>query len=423
MIHKLLILVFISTSQSASTRLKYLDLNNEPGYFFAEQVMVDYQQCHHSFRDDEYYQDAGCHLTDLEDVATVQERFGHQVPSCCHFDGASVEIGTCRGRSKNGYRAEILNIKVCHNQTYDGIHHPAGNIMKILKNCPEHCNYKSGFLNHAVNVTNGRRPRLKISGRETENFCVARACNDYDYDAGYKWDFQYEACVCDETTEDLEKKQKELSRDFPGKPLCCGAEGLIRDTECHSWNNISAASQEVDPGFSQCKQDARKKTVVIEEEDPLMANATCVSLIKQGEKVVKGGVYCKEACEGSELCISSCHGEGQFWAGYFYQQEAGRASRSRELSNMTGLDLSDVNIDNERLLDCQDGWLASQLYPEAMSDEARNKIRYQQNGTITFPNRGNLTRNFREFCVALNTGELASKRGRLMIQTCLPRQP
>ena len=38
--------------------------------------------------------------------------------------------------------------------------------------------------------TNASRPLINIGGRETDQFCVARACNDYDYDNGYQWDYQ-----------------------------------------------------------------------------------------------------------------------------------------------------------------------------------------------------------------------------------------
>ena len=37
----------------------------------------------------------------------------------------------------------------------------------------------------------------------------------------------------------------------------------------------------------------------------------------------------------------------------------------------------------------------SQLYPEEIPVGAENKMQFNHNGSITFPNRGNLTKHFR----------------------------
>ena len=51
-------------------------------------------------REEEYYQEAGCHLTGLEDLQTVHQKFGSQVLTCCEFEEGYADIGECKGRSK-----------------------------------------------------------------------------------------------------------------------------------------------------------------------------------------------------------------------------------------------------------------------------------------------------------------------------------
>ena len=49
----------------------------------------------------------------------------------------------------------------------------------------------------------------------------------------------------------------------------------------------------------------------------------------------------------------------------------------------------------------------------------KNKLHFLENGEIVFPNRGNLTFGYREYCLSLNMASLREERGRYMVHVCL----
>ena len=53
-----------------------------------------------------------------------------------------------------------------------------------------------------------------------------------------------------------------------------------------------------------------------------------------------------QACDGAEVCIVSCHKDRKVWDGLRYHEEDG-VSRTSKLSEVTGLTLTDLNIEDE----------------------------------------------------------------------------
>ena len=84
------------------------------------------------------------------------------------------------------------------------------------------------------------------------------------------------------------------------------------------------------------------------------------SEIHDGTKASCGGSFCKkvskmfshqrstsilQACDGAEACIVSCQPANKVWDGNGYQDEA-ENDRISKLSEITGLTLTDINIED-----------------------------------------------------------------------------
>jgi len=455
-------LAWLVAAPSLCSGGQYLCMTSQPKKLFEKGVTVDYESCNHGFRnydsddsdgdgidnrndddddgdgipDDHEFDhypgdyDEECFRKDLEGMESIQTKlgpFGSLVESCCEFDGY-VEIGECRGTDKEGNDLRLQNLKVCHDHLSNKtIHHPAGKILEIIKDCPRNCHYESGFLNDLSQISvEGEKAMLTTSRLNitTGDFCLAYACNYDNQDTGL-WDVMYEACVC-----------PPLNCSRSEKPQCCGADGLI------SWDrqgtekikcelremNQSAQGQtaftQKENVLDQCGDwRTRERKVILKQDDPLYDDATCVSMINDGREASCGGVVCKKACDGAEACIVSCHKDQRVWDGFGYLHVNG-TNRTSRLSEITGLNLTDLNIEDD--VGMMDDWmircdLQDFYQKENNEDIFLNKVDFEKDGSVVFPNRGNYTLNYREFCISLIHETETKDRGEFMIRGCLPK--
>ena len=107
--------IFLLSLLFSKTFAEMIDFRTDSQKFFDDEVNVNYETCDHEFYDynydDEYtyendyttdesyeYEEGLCHRSKVP-TATIQERYGDDVPSCCDIHGYMTN-GKCDGNNK-----------------------------------------------------------------------------------------------------------------------------------------------------------------------------------------------------------------------------------------------------------------------------------------------------------------------------------